>query len=101
MTVMVVLIAMALGLILRLCWARVVTEGKVYRVPLFWVAILFAIVIATTPKTTAFIIGIFAVDLIGAYVKSNEDHKKAWKEFLDWAMKLIPLKSQEKNDKST
>lgn len=94
-TALAALIAVVIGITLRLCWAKATTESKLYRVPLFWVVLIFAIILVTSPKTIPFVFGIFIVDLIGAYVKENEEHKDSWSKFLNWAMNIIPLNEKE------
>jgi hypothetical protein len=94
-----VIAAAAIGLTLRLVWAKVVMNGELYRIPLFWVILMFIITLATSPKSTAFLLGVFAIDIIGSIAKEKEDDQKRWAGILNWMMNKIPLK--ENQDEST
>jgi len=94
-----VIAAAAIGLTLRLSWAKVVTDGELYRVPLFWVVLMFIITLATSPKSTAFLLGIFCIDIIGSIAKDKEEDKKTFSKILNWLMDLIPLQERKKDVK--
>ena len=90
-----VIAAAAIGLTLRLVWAKVVMNGELYRIPLFWVISMFIITLATSPKSTAFLLGVFAIDIIGSIAKEKEDDQKRWAGILNWMMNKIPLKENQ------
>ena len=92
-----VFVAALIGLVLRLVWAKTVMRGELYRIPVFWVVLMFIITLVTSPKSTAFLLGVFAIDIIGSIVKDNEEDKKKWSDMLNWMLNKIPLK--EKVDK--
>lgn len=93
--------AAAIGLTLRLVWAKTVMEGELYRVPLFWVILMFIITLATSPKSTAFLLGVFAIDIIGAIAKEKEEDEKRWAKVLNWMMDKIPLKEKSNETDNT
>ena len=95
-----VIVSAAIGLTLRLVWAKAVMKGELYRVPLFWVTIIFVIALATTPKSVALLLGIFSIDLIGSIAKDNQESQQKFSEFLNWLMDKLPIK-EAKNEEDT
>lgn len=89
-----VIAAAAIGLTLRLVWAKAVMNGELYRIPLFWVVLMFIITLATSPKSTAFLLGVFAIDIIGSIAKEKEEDKERWSGILNWMMNKVPLKDK-------
>jgi len=92
--------AAAIGLTLRLVWAKVVMNGEIYRIPLFWVILMFIITLATSPKSTAFLLGVFAIDIIGSIAKEKEEDKARWSSILNWMMDKIPVKENSNEETS-
>jgi hypothetical protein len=92
--------AAAIGLTLRLVWAKIVMNGEIYRIPLFWVVLMFIITLATSPKSTAFLLGVFAIDIIGSIAKDKEEDKVRWANILNWMMDRIPVKEKSNEETS-
>lgn len=97
-TIFAICTATAVGFTFRMSWSKVVMKGEIYRVPLFWVMLVFVITIATAPKSAPFVLGVFLVDLIGVIVEDNEKYKKYFSDFLNKFLDLIPL-GEVKDDK--
>jgi hypothetical protein len=59
---------------------------------------MFIITLATNPKATAFLLGVFAIDIIGSFAKENKEDKETFAKLLNWLLDLIPLNERKKED---
>jgi len=93
------LIALSIGTLTRLVWAKAVMGKKLYRVPILWVGVTLGIALAVSPKTSVFILGLFLVDIISHVIKDDEQQETAYRKFLNWTLDKLPVKENVSNDK--
>lgn len=75
--------ALVVGFAFRILWSRFFMDKNLYYVPPQLVALVVLFSIIVDPKSGAFIVGIFATDLIYFIINDDEGYKKKYKNLLN------------------
>jgi len=93
------LIAMSIGTVTRLVWAKAIMGKKLYRVPIFWVVGTVGVTLAVAPKASVFMVGIFLVDIISFTIRGSEKNKETYRGYLNWTLDKLPIKENVNDEK--
>jgi len=99
MIILSMIIAATIGLVFRLAWAKSMTNGVIYRIPLLWLTIIIGIAMAYSPKSVIFFIGLFLVDFLALFAKDNKEHEEKLKNFINLLIDKLPLEKKSYEEK--